>query len=54
MSRDMNGQLELKFESRNKVISGNITGITICPDGKLIIFIMTGSIKIWNPKNPSK
>ena len=54
MSRDINGQLELKFESRNKVIGGNITGITICPDGKLIIFNMTGSIKIWNSKNLSK
>ena len=54
MSRDMNGQLELKFETRNKVIDGNDTGIKICPDGKLIIFNMTGSIKIWNSKKISK
>ena len=54
MSRDINGQLELKFESRIKFIIDNITGITICPNGKLIIFNMTGSIKIWNPKSPSK
>ena len=53
MSRDINGQLELKYESRIKVIDGNLTGIILCPDGKLITFNMTNSIKIWNAKNKS-
>ena len=53
MSRDINGQLELKYESRLKVIDGNLTGIILCPDGKLITFNMTNSIKIWNAKNKS-
>ena len=51
MSRDINGQLELQFENRFKVIDGNLTGIIFCPDGKLITFNMTDSIKIWNAKN---
>ena len=53
MSRDINGQLELKYESRIKVIDGNLTGIILCPDGKLITFNMTNSIKIWSAKNKS-
>ena len=51
MSRDINGQLELQFENRFKVIDDNLTGIIFCPDGKLITFNMTDSIKIWNAKN---
>ena len=53
MLRDINGQLKLQYESRHKVIDGNLTGIIFCPDGKLITFNMTNSIKIWNAKNKS-
>ena len=51
MSRSENGQLELTFENKFKVIDGNVIGIKICPDKKLITFNMSGCIRIWNNKN---
>ena len=51
MSRDINGQLELQFENRFKVIDGNLTGMIFYPDGGLMTFGVTDSIKIWNAKN---
>ena len=54
MLRDKNGQLELKSEKIINIIDGIISGIQICPDGKLITFNMKNCIKIWNAKNTSK
>ena len=54
MLRDENGQLELKSEKEIKIIDGIISGIQLCPDGKLITFNMNNCIKIWNTKNTSK
>ena len=54
MSRDKNGQLELKQLNRNKILDYFVAGIALLRDGRLMIFNMANNISVWNPKNKSK
>ena len=51
MSRDKNGQLELKQLNRNKILDYFVAGIAKLPDGKFMIFNMENSITVWYSKN---
>ena len=50
MSRDKNGQLELKQLNRNKIIDDIVVGIALLRDGRLMILSKDDNITVWNPK----
>ena len=54
MVRDSNGQLELKYVNRNKIMNDIVAGIAKIPDGRLMIFSVRNNITVWNAKNTSK
>ena len=51
MSRDLNGQLELKNVNKKKILDYFVAGIAKLPDGKFMIFNMENSITVWYSKN---
>ena len=53
MVRKENGDLILISQDKIKIHNSNITGIILCPDGKLITYEFNSSIKIWKNKNNS-
>ena len=50
MSRDKNGQLELKQLNRNKILDYFVAGIALLGNGRLMIFNMANNISVWNPR----
>ena len=54
MSRDSNGQLELKNVNKKKILDYFVAGIYKLPDGKFVIFNMNNNLTVWNSKNKSK
>ena len=54
MLRDKEGQLELKYVNKNKIMNDIVAGIAKLPDGRLMIFSVKNNITIWNVKNIPK
>ena len=50
MLRDKEGQLELKYVNKNKIMNDIVAGIAKLPDGRLMIFSVKNNITVWNVK----
>jgi hypothetical protein len=50
MSRDKDGQLELKYVKKNKIINDIVAGIVRLPDDRFMIFASNDKITVWNSK----